>query len=956
MIIPPRLSSLLQTNDQLNGAVLQTISIVRPWFEDNKLVFFPEYTDHGPKHIQEVFDTTESLITETAWRLLVSEDVATLIVGILLHDCAMHLSEDGFISLISDGSRPRDEGFRDKSWPQLWDEFMAEAKRFDERKLKALFDDAEPVQTPSLDPLTMSKRDGLLIGEFLRRHHPRLAHEIALLGVPGPMNKGLPLGDLPQHIQQLGGLVARSHGLDLRVSVDYLNQRSKWGARRTLGVHMTYLMVLVRIADYLQIHSNRAPQEVLRVRSLRSPVSRGEWNVHAAIKDIHQETDDPEALWVEGTPEDVQTYLKLKYLLNDIQRELDDSWAVLGEVYGPKEGLREFGIKLRRIKSNIQDQGAFAKIVTYIPSHAALDTAGVNLLKLLITPLYGDSPEIGIRELLQNAVDACRELKDYLNKHPQLGIEQQKQMADVMIELHERDDKTKWLTVSDCGIGMTVDTILNYFLKAGASFRNSFAWRKQHEDEHGETQVLRSGRFGIGVLAGFLLGSEIHVTTRHVTAQPHEAIGFTCRLEDECIQLNRINRTVGTTISIQLSNAIYRGLVGDLEKKTHGEINWDWYCLAEPSVYRLTPAGQLSQRCVLPLVDSDLPLGWRRISHPEYRDIHWSYSNHAYDLTCNGIAIADLNSHGRYTFEEPYESVFRLNGIVCPRLSVFDPNGSFPLNLQRTALSVRQLPFEDELIEDICLDILAYLLVHTPRRKPSHIKPKLKEISMHLFDLSYPDSMSPVAKKRWNHPAIRNSISHYYVEKGLALLDPWNIQQLKTKTICSFSDPALLRVVGKEHFESYIYKVTYQNLYDDILMRRGIGWLNISNYRLILNGSMIKWLEREQADRDERYHPLDGTVEEDKKGKWKLLRVGHCPQIALDLNNIPLELDEEESNFLLIVYPRLDEEMKSVSRLAQAWREVIRLPYIPYDMATRKKQLADAYQRLSYYTKLWEKV
>lgn len=188
MKIPTRLSSLLETNDSLNGAVLQTNGSFRPWFEDNKLAFFPEYTDHGPKHIQEVFETTESLISESSWPLLRSEDVATLILGIILHDCAMHLSEDGFIELINDKSRPLDEGFRDKPWPQLWDEFMAEARRFDERKLKALFDDVEPIQTPSLDPLAMTKRDRLLIGEFLRRHHPRLAHEIALRRCAWPRN------------------------------------------------------------------------------------------------------------------------------------------------------------------------------------------------------------------------------------------------------------------------------------------------------------------------------------------------------------------------------------------------------------------------------------------------------------------------------------------------------------------------------------------------------------------------------------------------------------------------------------------------------------------------------------------------------------------------------------------------------------------------------------------------
>lgn len=944
MIIPTRLSSLLQTNDKLNGAVLQTISIVRPWFEDNKLVFFPEYTDHGPKHVHEVFETAESLITETSWPLLRSEDVATLILGIILHDCAMHVSEDGFISLISDGSRPLKEGFAEKSWSQLWDEFMAEARRFDERKLKALFDDVEPVRTPSLDPLTMSKRDRLLIGEFLRRHHPRLAHEIALLGVPGPASKGLSLGDVPPEIRELAGLVARSHGLDLRVCVDYLNHKSKWGARRTRGVHVTYLMVLVRIADYLQIHSSRAPQEVLQVRSLRSPVSRGEWDAHAAIADIHQETDDPEALWVESQPENVQTYLKLKHLLSDIQREIDDCWAVLGEVYGPKEDLRGFGIRIRRVKSNLQDP-SFANTVSYVPCQAALHTAGVDLLKLLITPLYGDRPEVGIRELLQNAVDACRELQDHLSKNPQLsGIDLPEQDGDVVIELHEKEDQTFWITVSDRGIGMAVDTILNYFLKAGASFRNSFAWRKQHEDEHGETRVLRSGRFGIGVLAGFLLGREIQVTTRHVTAPPHEGLTFTCRLEDEQIQIDRISRPVGTTVSIQISNSTYDSLLDNAEVEVSSggyevsDLHWDWYCLAEPLVRRIIPTGPILQRYVLPEADSTLPEGWKRTTHSEYKDIHWSYIENTRALTCNGIAIKSLtpvDNYARHFQGGYYERYFDADGLVCPKLSIFDPDGNLPLNLQRTALSVDQLPFQDELINDICLDILAYLLVHTPKRKPSYVT------STMLYNS---------ARISKSHPGIAHTFSHYYADKGLALLAPWHVQELKTKTIFAFTNHLLPEALGIKSFQPHVpYAREDEVLY---AIGKGFGWLTMHNYRLIGTDRFIQ----EVKDHLRNFYGHQRQLSAPEKWRnrnWRSVTVGMCPDLTLDLDRIPSELDRNQLDFLLIFYPS-SKNTEAQAPLTEAWREIIGLPYIAYDIKTRKKQLAGAYKRLASYIEQWE--
>jgi hypothetical protein len=56
-------------------------------------------------------------------------------------------------------------------------------------------------------------RDRVLIGEFIRRHHARLAHEIALVGVPGPTGNAIQLNALPPDLADLAGLIARSHGL-----------------------------------------------------------------------------------------------------------------------------------------------------------------------------------------------------------------------------------------------------------------------------------------------------------------------------------------------------------------------------------------------------------------------------------------------------------------------------------------------------------------------------------------------------------------------------------------------------------------------------------------------------------------------------------------------------------------------------------------------------------------------
>ncbi|MDT5268658.1 MAG: molecular chaperone HtpG [Acidobacteriota bacterium] len=944
------MQEILQRNDLLNGSTHYALGVISPWFEDNKLVFFPEYTDHGIRHIQEVFDTTEALIPKGGWEILTPEDVATLILAIILHDCAMHISEDGFITLLSDDSKPRNELFSDKPWRQLWDEFMSEARRFDERKLKALFDEVEPIHLPNLDPLKMTKKDRLLIGEFLRRHHPRLAHEIALTGVPGPLDKGLSLGNVPDNIKDLAGTVARSHGMNLRVCVDYLNGRSRWGARRTTGVHVTYLMALVRIADYLQIHSRRAPQEVLQVRSLKSPVSRGEWKAHATIIDIHQETDDPEAFWVEAAPKDIKTYLKLRHLLNDIQREIDDSWAVLGEVYGPKEGLRTLGLTVRRIRSNLDDSVAFAKTVEYFPHKASIETQGADLLKLLIVPLYGNNPEIGVRELLQNAVDACRELQDYLDQHPQADTpDLQEQSADIVISLEEKSDGSFWAKISDKGIGMTIDTVLNYFLKAGASFRNSDTWRRFHEDSDGNIRVLRSGRFGIGVLAGFLLGEEIQVTTRHVTARKDDGVSFACSLTDEAIQINRASAPVGTTIRIKLPPRIYKHLSKSAKKHS----NWDWYCLQEPSVHRVLSNGdiKLEQRFSLPAGKSQLPTTWRRIQHPKYQDIQWSYLAYSPYFVCNGIAIKEVGGNDDLNNKElsNYKAPRLNNWLDSPKISLFDVYGELPLNLQRTHLS-GMIPFKSELIKDVCRDILAYMMVYTPKQTPT-----INELCKGDLLLKYPGI---ALQRTW----------YFYTAQGISTFSDWNYRELSLSNLflVTTNEESRLKDLLGEEVSNPIISVPRRvssEYTPNVLHLINNDFPQSYGRRILLSRGKYEKMQKEGTpDADTK---LNGYTTEWKDERWLLLRKGGCPTFDFEFDKISRMAVRTQDDCLAIIYPHgskhiftapvLNVEPQSMSQLEEAWRSIIKFPYIPYDRETRKTKLAHAYKELWPYILAWLK-
>ena len=232
----------------------------------------------------------------------------------------------------------------------------------------------------------------LIVGEFIRRHHARLAHEIAIHGFPGvPAGShdgqfpamGTEKGHVLMRLADLIGLTARSHGMSLRVCKAYLESRYS-GTPRPMGTAVLYPMALLRVADYLQIDRKRAPAVLLQLRNPQSPVSVQEWGKHLAVEDIGP-ADDPRAKFVKVSEQlSLSLYLQLRDLLNGIQEEMDHSTAVLDEVYGTRAdlGLNRLSLATRRIRSNLQDP-VYRDSLPYVPSRTGF-TADPHLLTLLV--------------------------------------------------------------------------------------------------------------------------------------------------------------------------------------------------------------------------------------------------------------------------------------------------------------------------------------------------------------------------------------------------------------------------------------------------------------------------------------------------------------------------------------------------------------------------------------------
>lgn len=720
--LPKKFDNILK--GEYRSFVDNAIKKFKDIFINNKLDFFQDYTDHGLQHIEEVLETAANIIDDNSFKYLNEKDIAILIVSILLHDLGMHISKEGLKKIMDiDYDEWRINEFDNKTWKDEWINYFQEAKRFNDEQLINIFGDAnQNITEPNLDSLDDYERK--LYGEFLRRFHHRLAHEIAIGGFPtqiGTDNIIINNDDIEADIIDLAGLVARSHGMPVRKAIDYLEDKFHDAWRAPYDIKVVFLMIVLRIADYLQIHSERASKIILKSKRFESPISKQEWEKHNSIKDINVKTADPERIFVIAKPENSKIYLELKKLFNDIQSEFDISWAILGETYGKDNALKNLKIKYRRIRSILDDKTSFDKTINYIPERIFFN-ADPALLKLLIGPLYGEDPKYGVRELLQNSVDAIKE-REYLK-----GA---KGKITITLKPIKADKPRYEIVISDTGIGMSKDTIINYFFKAGASFRKSMVWKKNFVDDN-EVKIQKTGRFGVGVLAAFLLGDEFELWTKY---DNDENQGYYCQasLNTTQIELVKQDCEIGTTIRIILKdsvNSIINQKLNELDennkrKKTHYNIKakllewFTWYVMDKPEIeYNIDKDlkkgfGFLKTDDLISSSSETTSKFWKSFSTKDYKSVHWvlninQVNNYYYSvresesknkLICNGFKI----NKGYVLQDNSYD-------WVAPIISIFDNNANFPLSLNREYIQGDLLPFEKELLESVALEIISAIL------------------------------------------------------------------------------------------------------------------------------------------------------------------------------------------------------------------------------------------------------
>lgn len=260
--------------------------------------------------------------------------------------------------------------------------------------------------------------------------------------------------------------------------------------------------------------------------------------IHAALASVVEDADD------------------LCHLLRESALRLPEGEAAL---------LRALPARLsdHRLRAE-QDHGADA----YDVPLAQFSLAQTEIRRLLMgEELYDGEPELALRELYQNAMDACRYRKMRTRYLRGIGRAPAQWAGLIRIEVGE-DSHGRYVDCVDNGVGMTADQLKDTFTRAGRRFDQSHSFRREQAAwlrHDGALRLYPNSRFGIGVFSYFMLADEMTIVTRPVGPDGRPAVkalrveipvsGSLFRVREEDERSGTVLPEGGTRVRLRLRRA-----------------------------------------------------------------------------------------------------------------------------------------------------------------------------------------------------------------------------------------------------------------------------------------------------------------------------------------------------------------------------------------------------------------
>ncbi|MFE6624838.1 caspase family protein [Streptomyces sp. NPDC057740] len=328
---------------------------------------------------------------------------------------------------------------------------------------------------------------------------------------------------------QLGVADGRVHELSqlLRTAASGIGMDESFGAPHTGASRMVLLpggrqplrvrplVALLRLATLLAVDVRVLPGVVAEHLAVTDPVLPQDIVAIARGLSWHREGN---SLHLDAPCPHQAVHAALTEVADEADQLVSRTWELSGEMREPETDLLA-AVPHRVTDRDLRPLHVGSQAVYEVPL-LRFHLAHTEVRDLLMgEQLYGGEPELALRELYQNAMDACRYRAmrwDYLRgvgTRPALWTGQ-------IVFTQGRDERGAYVECRDNGVGMSAEQLKQTFTRAGSRFERSKAFRKEQSRWLRHDPALRlypNSRFGIGVFSYFMLADEMSIVTRQVS-------------------------------------------------------------------------------------------------------------------------------------------------------------------------------------------------------------------------------------------------------------------------------------------------------------------------------------------------------------------------------------------------------------------------------------------------------
>lgn len=455
-----------------------------------------QYTLHDGDHLFRVLNLVERLMPSGYLARLSASEAMLTILAVFFHDIGMAPSESDVLSWKKAfDSTPLFDSKNDENQCLTFKRFISTKSELIEERESAI----AAGNSSNADAIAEQ-----LVAEFIRHTHADRSRQI----LKQDWERRIVYRDADLTVDL--ATICFSHNEDplslLELDLQRMTGPGEFACLRAVAMFL-------RLADLLDFDGKRTPRVLFSHLNVRTPVSLIEWQKHRAVEAWEI---SPENIRFHATCAHPAIESAIHSFCDVIDRELTGCNNVLKSINEGSYNISasdRVSLPFKVDRTRIQTQRDIEGNPLYTYRETQFNLSKRQVIDLLMgTKLYGD-PEVALRELLQNSIDACL-LRQALEQSWNGSYK-----PEITVSFSS-DDGEDYLVVDDNGTGMDQHIIDNYYSKVGSSFYKSSDFFAQRADANAKFEP--TSRFGIGILSCFMVSDSISVQTRRITGH-HDA-------------------------------------------------------------------------------------------------------------------------------------------------------------------------------------------------------------------------------------------------------------------------------------------------------------------------------------------------------------------------------------------------------------------------------------------------